>query len=85
MTVDSNGENPASDPNTPANTPTQPLPGHGHQLANSAALLRGRPCGPIPDPDALLDTAQQHAETPKEKINSTNPGLTGPAPSGMTH
>ena len=35
MTIDPNGENPTSDPNTPI----QPLPGHGPLTANSAALL----------------------------------------------
>jgi hypothetical protein len=46
--------------------------------------LRGRPFGPIPDPDALLDAAQQHPESAQGKDQQHKPGLTGPAPSGMT-
>ena len=46
--------------------------------------LRGRPCGPIPDPDALPRRAHKQAEDSKKKIKTKNRGLTSPAPSGMT-
>src|SRR5207342_1814794 len=46
--------------------------------------LRGRPFGPIIDPDASPRRAHKPAENHKEKISSTELGLTGPAPSGMT-
>jgi hypothetical protein len=49
--------------------------------------LRGRPSGPILDPDASPRRAQEQAENGKEDQKTKNPslaGLTGPAPSGMT-
>ena len=42
--------------------------------------LRGRPFGPIPDPDALPGAAQQQAEETVRKIHHKNSRLTGPAP-----
>jgi len=46
--------------------------------------LRGRPFGPILDPDASPGAAQQQAKETVRKIHNKNNGLTGPAPSGMT-
>jgi hypothetical protein len=40
--------------------------------------LRGRPCGPIPDPDASTRRAQRQAERSQKKITNKNPELTGP-------
>ena len=45
--------------------------------------LRGRPFGPILDPDASPGAAQQQAKETVRKIHNKNNGLTGPAPSGM--
>jgi hypothetical protein len=46
--------------------------------------LRGRPCGPILDPDASARRAQNRRRDLEERSGATNRGLTGPAPSGMT-
>jgi hypothetical protein len=36
--------------------------------------LRGRPCGPIPDPDASSRRAHKQAESRRKKINNTGNG-----------
>jgi hypothetical protein len=46
--------------------------------------LRGRPFGPILDPDASSRRAHKQAENRKKKDHRARRGLTGPAPSGMT-
>jgi hypothetical protein len=47
--------------------------------------LRGRPTGPILDPDALTRRAQNLTEKTKERSASPRGPLTGPTPTGMTH
>ena len=46
--------------------------------------LRGRPFGPILDPDASPRRAQVQAKNRKKKDHPARRGLTDPAPSGMT-
>ena len=46
--------------------------------------LRGRPCGPILDPDAYPGAFTTRRRTASRKITYSNTRLTGPAPSGMT-
>ena len=42
--------------------------------------LRGRPFGPIPDPDASLGAAQQQAKRTFRKIDQQEPGVDRPHP-----
>ena len=46
--------------------------------------LRGRPCGPILDPDAYLGALTNRQRTTRRKIHYQRRRLTGPTPSGMT-
>src|SRR3954452_14740276 len=46
--------------------------------------LRGRPCGPILDPDAYPGAPTTRRRTAKRKINHRRTRLTGTTPSGMT-
>jgi hypothetical protein len=67
-------------PNNSLRTQQRAPPGVG---VKDLRPLRGRPYGPIPDPNAS-STRPNEAENSQQKINYKNRRLTGPAPSGMT-
>jgi hypothetical protein len=54
------------------------------QVIPGVGPLRGRPFGPISDPDAYPGALTDRRRTARRKIRNRNGGLTGPAPSGMT-
>jgi hypothetical protein len=56
----------------------------GLELVPDLRPLRGRPFGPLLDPDAYPDAPTGRRRTTRRKIKTKNRGLTGPARSGMT-